>query len=98
MGTADMNLWKEGLAQVLVQAPSQLKNLGNGSGKSKRKKAGYRQVVDQVEIYRHIQRGRYKFSHLNWSRRMICNYATVEVVSPGKCKVVSVTPPPGIHT
>jgi hypothetical protein len=49
---------------------------------------------DQVNVYGHIRRGRYKRIHTSRSGRMQGAVATVEEVKPGMMKVCSVVSPP----
>jgi hypothetical protein len=54
----------------------------------------YRQKGDQVEVYGHVRRGRYK--HIRTSRlgKMRGDMARVEEGTPGTKKVCSIAPPP----
>ncbi len=54
----------------------------------------YRQNKDQVEVFAHIRRGRYKHICTSRSGRMRGVLATVEESTPGTMKVCSVTSPP----
>jgi hypothetical protein len=56
----------------------------------------FRQHGDQVDVYGHVRRGRYKCIHTSRSGRMQGAVATVEEVMPGMMKVCSVAYPP-IH-
>ncbi len=54
----------------------------------------YRQKGDQVKVYGHVQRGRYKRICTSRSGKMRSNMATVEGSTPGTKKVCSVASPP----
>ncbi len=54
----------------------------------------YRKNGDQVEVYGHVQRGRYKYICTSRSGKMRSDMATVEEGTPGTKKVCSVAPPP----
>jgi hypothetical protein len=54
----------------------------------------YRQNGDQVEVYGHVRRSRYKHICTSPSGKMRGDMATVEEGTPGMKKVCSVAPPP----
>ena len=95
VAAADMNQWKEGLAQVSANGPAKW-SLGAFTAERFRRwewklqeEEGrlHKQRGDQVEIYQHFQRDRYKFSLLSHSGRMRGKYATV--VQGSHCYVTS---------
>ena len=53
-----------------------------------------RQNGEQVEVYAHVRRGRYKHIRTSHSGKMRGDMATVEEGTPGTKKVCSVAPPP----
>ena len=54
----------------------------------------YRQNGNQVKVYGHVRRGRYKHIRTSRSGKMRGDMATVEEGMPGTKKVCSVAPPP----
>ena len=82
----DMVLWRLAIAQVVIHEPAQA-SLGNFIADGHKvwewcmeETQGrlYHQIGDQVEVYRHVRRGRYKHIHTSRSGKMRGAMATVE--------------------
>jgi len=98
----EMELWHRAFAQVVSHGPAQA-SLGSFKVDGHKlwewrvvENRGriYRQNGDQVEVYGHVRRGRYKHIRTSHSGKMRGNMAMVEEGTPGMKKVCSVAPPP----
>ncbi len=98
----EMELWCHAIAQVVSHGPVQASlgtfkvgehKLWEGRVVETRGRL-YRQNGDQVEVYGHVQRGRYKHIRTSRSGKMRGDMATVEEGTPGTKKVCCVAPPP----
>jgi len=98
----EMELWCHAIAHVVSHGPAQA-SLGSfkvGGHKLwewrvvENRGRLYRQNGDQVEVYGHVRRGRYKHIRTSRSGKMHGDMATVEEDTPGTKKVCSVAPPP----
>ena len=99
---SEMDLWCRAIAQVVAHGPAQA-SLGVFRAKGHKlwewrvvENRGrlYRQHGDQVEVYAHVRRGRYRHIRTSPSGKMRGDMATVEEGTPGTMKVCSVAPPP----
>jgi hypothetical protein len=97
----EMELWCCAIAQVMLHGPAQA---SLGAFKVDGHKLWewrvvetrgrlYRQNGDQVKVYRHVRRGRYKHICTSCSGKMRGDIATVEGSTLGMKKVCSVAPP-----
>jgi hypothetical protein len=102
MTAPEMDFWCRAIAQVMSDGPAQA-SLGTFKVDEHKlwewrvvKTQGrlYRQNGDQVEVYGHVRRGRYKHIRTSRSGKMCGNMAMVEEGMPGRKKVCSVAPPP----
>jgi hypothetical protein len=98
----EMELWCHAIAQVVSHGPAQASlgsfkvdrhSLLEWQGVEIRGRL-YRQNGDQVEVYGHVQRGRYKHIRTSRSGKMRGDMATVEEGTAGTKKVCSVGLPP----
>jgi len=98
----EMEFWCRAIAQVVSHGPAQA---SLGSFKVDKYKLWewrvvenrgrlYRQNGDQVEVYGHVRRGRYKHIRTSRSGKMRGDMATVEEGTLGTKKVCSVATPP----
>ena len=98
----EMELWCQAIAQVVLHSPAQA---SLGLFKADRHKLWecqvfesrgrlYSQNGDKVEVYGHVQRGRYRHIRTSRSGRMRGNMATVEEGSLGAKKVCASASPP----
>ena len=98
----EMGLWYRAISQVVSHGPAQA-SLGTFKVDGHKlwewrvvetRGRLYRQNGDQVEVYGHVRRGRYKHICTSRSGKMRSNMATVEEGTPVMKKVCSVAPPP----
>jgi len=98
----EMELWCRAIAQVVAHGPAQ-GSLGSFKVDGHKlwewqvvENRGrlYRQNGDQVEVYGHVRRGRYKHIYTSRSGKMRGDMATVEEGTPGTKKVCSIAPSP----
>jgi len=94
----EMELWRRALVQVVTQGPAQV-SLGTFKVDGHKlwewqvvENRGrlYRKNGDQVEVYGHVRRGRYRHLRTSRSGKMRGDMATVEEGMPGTMKVCSV--------
>ena len=99
---SEMDLWFHAIAQVVAHGPAQA---SLGIFRAEGHKLWEWQVVenrgrlyrlhgDQVKVYAHVRRGRYRHICTSRSGKMRGNMATVEEGTPGTMKVCSIAPPP----
>ncbi len=98
VNAAEMGLWRRATAQVAAQGPAQtslgsMKTGGHKQWEWRVQESNghlYHQGPHQVEVYKHVWRGRYVHHQTSRSGRMTGEAVMVEQVSPGVWKVCSV--------
>ena len=98
----EMELWCHAVAQVVLYGPAQVRlGIFKADGHKlwewrvvENRGKLYRQNGDQVEVYGHDRRGRYKYIRISRSGRMRGDMATVEEGSMGEKKVRARAAPP----